>query len=81
MNNTVSEIRLAGYTLAEAERLPIPELLFFIINLPQSLDANEHDLARTIISHLEPMLIYLNKIGLRTLNPTIMQDVIQTVSS
>lgn len=81
MSNTVSEIRLAGYTLAESENLPIPEMHSFILSLPQFMDANEYDIASPIIRRLEPMLIYLNKTGLRALNPSIAQDTVQTVSS
>lgn len=81
MSNSVLDIRLAGHRLPEAEKLPIPEMRSFIQSLPQFLDANEYDSASPIISQLEPMLIYLNKIGLRTLNPTIPQDVVLTVSS
>ncbi len=73
---SMSEIQLGGRSLAEAMKLPIPKLRSFVISLPQLMDANEHDTASPILSQLEPMLIYLNKIGLRTLNPTIEQKVV-----
>ncbi|WP_307719188.1 hypothetical protein [Paenibacillus agaridevorans] len=81
MSNTVTDIRLAGHRLSEVEKLPIPEMRSFILGLSQLIDANEHDIVSPIISQLEPMLIYLNKIGIRTLNPTTAQEIVQTVTS
>jgi len=66
-------IRLAGRTLTETVKMPIPEMRSYINSLQQFMDANEFDIVQPIIPHLESMLIYLNQIGLRTLNPSIAQ--------
>ncbi len=67
MSRGVSNIRISGHTLAEAGKLPIHEMFSFIKSLRQSVDAHEFNIAGPIVSHLEPRLFYLNKIGLRTL--------------
>ncbi|PYI53396.1 hypothetical protein [Paenibacillus flagellatus] len=71
----MSEIRLAGNTLAGAEKLTIPEMCSFITSLPQVMDVNEYVIASLILSLL------LKKIGLRSLHPTVAQEAVQTVSS
>ncbi|GAA3412295.1 hypothetical protein ACFFNY_23370 [Paenibacillus hodogayensis] len=67
MSKGVLDIHISGHTLAEAEKMPISEMLSFINSLRQSMDAHEFENAGPIVSHLEPMLLYLSKIGLRTL--------------
>jgi len=67
MSKGVLDIHISGYTLAKANKLSIPEMLSFIQSLRQSMDANEFEIAAPVVSHLEPMLLYLSKIGLRTL--------------
>lgn len=67
MSKGVVDIHISGYTLAEADKLPIPEMLSFIKNLRQSMDAHEFEITGPIVSHLEPMLLYLSTIGLRRL--------------
>ncbi|QTH43224.1 hypothetical protein J4772_01760 [Cohnella sp. LGH] len=67
MSKGMLDIHISGHTLAEVDKLPIPEMLSFIKSLQQSMDAHEFNLVGPIVSHLEPMLLYLRKIGLRTL--------------
>jgi len=67
MSKGVLGIRITGHTLTEARKLPIPEMLIFIKSLRQSMDAREFEIAGPIVNYLEPMLIYLSKIGLRKL--------------
>jgi excinuclease UvrABC ATPase subunit len=67
MSKDVLGIHISGHTLAEAEKLPLPAILSFIKSLRQSMDAHEFENISPVVSHLEPMLIYLNKIGLRKL--------------
>ncbi|MDR6879502.1 hypothetical protein J2X61_001249 [Bacillus sp. 3255] len=71
MSKGVSGIQIAGITLAEAHKLPIAEMLTFIKHLRESMNAHEFELVSPIITHLSPMLLYLSKIGLRTLSPVI----------
>ncbi|RAP74498.1 hypothetical protein DL346_20745 [Paenibacillus montanisoli] len=52
-----------GRSLLEAWRLPVSELLLFVCHLPASPD-NDTD---EIVAEIEACLIYLNKIGLKTL--------------
>lgn len=67
MCKSVLDLHICGQTLAEAEKLPISEMLYFIRSLRQSMGAHEFEIISPIISRLEPMLLYLSKIGLRTL--------------
>lgn len=67
MSKGVLDIHISGYTLAKADKLSIPEMLSFIQSLRQSMDANEFEIAAPVVSHLESMLLYLSKIGPRTL--------------
>lgn len=81
MNKGVSNIRISGYTLAEADKLPIPEMFSFIKSLRQSMEAHEFKIADPIVSYLEPMLLYLNKIGLRTLPLVTARGGLPTITS
>jgi hypothetical protein len=47
----------------------IPEMLTFIKRLRQSMDAFEFSIISTVVGQFEPMLLFLSKIGLRTLPP------------
>ncbi|WP_274366012.1 hypothetical protein [Paenibacillus thermotolerans] len=69
MTKGVADIHIAGHTLAEADKLSISEMLTFIKSLRHSMGAHEFDIISPIVLHLEPMLLYLSKIGLRTLPP------------
>lgn len=69
MSESVREINIAGHTLTEADKLSIPDMLTFIKSLRQSVGAHEFDIVGPIGDHLESKLLYLNKIGLRTLPP------------
>ncbi|WP_309119318.1 hypothetical protein [Paenibacillus sp.] len=71
LSKGVTDIHIAGLTLAESNKLPITEMLAFIKSLRHSMIPREFEIALPIVSHLEPMLLYLNKIGLRTLHPVI----------
>lgn len=67
LSKGVSDIHISGLTLAEVNKLPIAEMLSFINNLRQAMDVHEFEIVEPIISHLVPILLYLSKIGLRTL--------------
>ncbi|OXM16363.1 hypothetical protein [Paenibacillus herberti] len=67
MSKGVLDIQISRFTLAEANKLPIPEMLLFIKNLEHSMNPHEFEIAGPIIRELELILLYLNKIGLRML--------------
>ncbi|WP_422661166.1 hypothetical protein ACK8P5_12055 [Paenibacillus sp. EC2-1] len=67
LSEGVLDINIAGLTLAELNKLAIPEMLTFVHCLRQSMDLHEFEIVEPIISHLFPILSYLSKIGLRTL--------------
>ncbi|WP_284646182.1 hypothetical protein [Paenibacillus silviterrae] len=71
LSKGVSDIYAGGLTLAEVNKLPIDEMLFFINGLRQSIEGHEAEIAEPIFIHLAPMLLYLSKIGLRTLPPVV----------
>ncbi|MOA18225.1 UvrABC system protein A [compost metagenome] len=81
MSKGVLDIHISGYSLAKAYKLPIQEMLSFINNLQQSMDEHEFIIAGPIVSHLEPMLLYLRKIGIRTLPRITAQGGLPVVSS
>jgi excinuclease ABC subunit A len=81
MSKGVGDIHIAGHSLAEADKLPITEMLAFIKSLRQSMDALEFDIVSPIVGHLEPMLLYLSRIGLRSLPPVTVRGGIPAVSS
>ncbi|MFD0673067.1 hypothetical protein [Cohnella sp. GCM10027633] len=59
-------IELEGLSLGEAASLPIPALLRFVQGLRES-PAIGGGVAGDVLGHLEPRLVYLNRIGLRSL--------------
>ncbi|MFC3773719.1 hypothetical protein [Paenibacillus sp. GCM10012303] len=61
-------ITIGGRSVSEVSRIPIPDLLLFIKNLPLSLDFFERERCSEIIEEVETRLIYLHKIGLHTLH-------------
>ncbi|MDQ1914253.1 hypothetical protein RAC89_28040 [Paenibacillus sp. GD4] len=71
LSKGLSDIYAGGLTLAEVNKLPIDEMLSFIKCLRQSIDEPEAEIVEPIIIHLVPMLLYLSKIGLRTLPPVV----------
>lgn len=81
MSKGVGDIHIADHTLAEVDKLPILEILTFIKSLRQSMDTLEFGIVSPIVSHIELMLLYLSKIGLRTLPPVTARGGLPVVSS
>ncbi|WP_029192572.1 hypothetical protein [Paenibacillus harenae] len=58
---------IQGRSIVDTLRLPIQELLLFIRGLPHSLDVHELEVYSQVKDEIELRLVYLNKIGLKSL--------------
>ncbi|MGO4495681.1 hypothetical protein AB4114_07205 [Paenibacillus sp. 2RAB27] len=58
---------IQGQSIVDTLRLPIQELLLFIRGLPHSLDVHELKVSSQVKDEIELRLVYLNKIGLKSL--------------